>query len=707
MLTAVVLIGKPAPHVRRGIVSDWTHHHVLYPHSKNASVMARIQKDPRWVQDWYLRHTEVWWPELHCEPGVANDGIRGNRGTAGTPGLAPAHEAGCPAHPGGPGVTNDGKGRDWSVPLGTASFEPIIDFTFDITPDTGFGSLNVTNLGNGELLATAGSLVVTGGKDTGIYPLYLDPSGPKEVTSPSGYFNYDNVIYPSLAPAIDNGGLLFKLNSFEINIFTTNGQGNNPVQFYDNTGYNHTGEPFTLDVAPGGGQTYPAKYTFDVTATPSCANDFVVMGIPANPSSGGQANIIGLNNLYSNQGTPTLPCLTNGPTVMFAYASGTGQVPASVVLSQGGNQIAYIENRTSGSSYFHVLTLGNGNEGTSATAAAVPGTNGSNAVDQSVLLSPDGGVTTQSSTNSVFVVYTSAEANDVAYATTYSPVTSTGYLYKIGNVFKGSAVPTIVWSVRITAVPSTPVFDSVSSKVFFTDGNGRIDYVKDNGTTPSESDVIYGVVLASGATSENPVIVDSTHQMVYATFNTDGTNALVVQAPTSMATAVSAPVGAGSTTYTAPYTPAFNNAFYSGSGIPLLYVVGTGTGTIPTLYRVGFNGSGVMNPGADATTAALASDTADSSPLTEFYNNGKDYLFVGVTNNCIATGGGGSAGCVMSLDITDGLPSIDASTTAMAAAGGTSGIIVDNNSSLPEASSIYYATQAGATLVKATQSGLQ
>jgi hypothetical protein len=60
----------------------------------------------------------------------------------------------------------------------------------------------------------------------------------------------------------------------------------------------------------------------------------------------------------------------------------------------------------------------------------------------------------------------------------------------------------------------------------------------------------------------------------------------------------------------------------------------------------------------------------------------------------------------MSLDITGGFPTVNASTIALAAAGGTSDIIVDNDSSLTGTSSIYYATKTGATLVKATQSGL-
>jgi hypothetical protein len=167
-------------------------------------------------------------------------------------------------------------------------------------------------------------------------------------------------------------------------------------------------------------------------------------------------------------------------------------------------------------------------------------------------------------------------------------------------------------------------------------------------------------------------------------------------------------VGPASTIYTGPYEPDFNNAWYTGSGTPLLYIAGTGAGTVPTLYSVGFNGAGVMNSSADATTAPLATGMADSSPVTEFYNASllTDYLFVGVTNNCIATLEGGLAGCVMSLDITSGFPTVAAGTTALAAAGGSSGIIVDNDSSAAQASSIYYATKNGGTLVKATQAGL-
>jgi hypothetical protein len=154
----------------------------------------------------------------------------------------------------------------------------------------------------------------------------------------------------------------------------------------------------------------------------------------------------------------------------------------------------------------------------------------------------------------------------------------------------------------------------------------------------------------------------------------------------------------------------FNNAWYTGTAGPLLYVVGTGSGTTPTLYSVGFGSSDVLNGTTANSTALTSAAGADASPPTEYFNPtlAKDFLFVGVTNHCRATTGGGTAGCVMSLNITAGFPTVSAATTALAASGGTTEIVVDNdNTTLSQASSIYYGTKTGNTLVKATQNALQ
>ena len=698
LLSAHMLASKPAQHVRKSIVSDWAQRYVRYPDSKDESVLAVYRKDPRWEQGWYARHRDAWWPEFRHE-----------REHGHQPQAEPLQ-------------------RDWSVALGVAPSSTVINFSFTInsTPvETAFGSVNVTDQGGGKWLATSGSLTVTGGSDVGTWTLIA--GGPGMVTSPNGAFNYDNLITPAANPVLDTGGLLFGITgNKELNVW---GTGASTYSFYDCTAAGTCGTRisgvtgnFTFQPAPGGGQTTPAKYTFDVNATPSCANDFVAVGIASTPASGGQANIVGVNNLYSTGGGAL--CST-GPSIKFAYASGTGQVPASLAISLGGTQLAYVENLTSGSSYFHVLTIGTtGSNGASATAAVSPsggnaGVGGAtnNAVDNRVLLSPDGGGTNQSSTSAPFISYTDNDVADTAYVTTYTNSGGgSGYLYKIGNVFTSSA-PTILWKVSINAIPGPPVYSTVSNSVFFTDGNGRIDYVYDNGTSPT---VTYGGVVAAGTTSLNPVTIDIAKSFVYATFNTNGTNALVVQAATTLASSVSVTVGTGNTTYSGPYGVDFNNEWYTGTGAapPLLFVVGTGSGTSPTLYAVGFGSGGVLN-GTTANSVALTSAAgADASPPTEFYNpnigGGTDYLFVGVTNHCAATRFGGTAGCVMSLTLPNtgtGYPTITptggSATIAIAAAGGSTEIVIDNESTATQASSVYYGTKTGSTLVKATQSALK
>jgi hypothetical protein len=93
--------------------------------------------------------------------------------------------------------------------------------------------------------------------------------------------------------------------------------------------------------------------------------------------------------------------------------------------------------------------------------------------------------------------------------------------------------------------------------------------------------------------------------------------------------------------------------------------------------------------------------------------SGKDQLFFGVQNGCLASGGG-TGGCIMSFDITTGFPS--ASSAARPEAGGTSGIVVDNISAAAQASNIYFTTlsdttcgdsvSGGGCAVKLTQTGL-
>jgi hypothetical protein len=119
----------------------------------------------------------------------------------------------------------------------TASGELYAPGTFGVTP------------GN----ATSGNIIVSGDPNlTGTGTLFANPNGPGvEALSPSGFFVYDDTLYPGQDPSIDNGGLLFidNGNFLEINIYS-NGSGAQ-YTLYDNTGFNTGGSgTFTLTYVP-------------------------------------------------------------------------------------------------------------------------------------------------------------------------------------------------------------------------------------------------------------------------------------------------------------------------------------------------------------------------------------------------------------------------------------------------------------------------
>jgi hypothetical protein len=219
---------------RLGVAADWTNRHALYPESNDAAVNARIRRDPRWLNNWYLRHREEWWPEYRWHHHRRDH-------------------------------------RDWSVPLSanpaTAAFEPLFDFAYTINLDTGYGSVSTTDNGNGQFLATSGFLTVTatgnGGPDGERFSLY--PGGPAITTNPVTGFMYDNIVYPSQLPLIDHYGLLFNSSDFQINTWSNFGSGDPDNYRFEDYEYatgrdtnSAAGVPFDLSPAPGGGQTFPS-----------------------------------------------------------------------------------------------------------------------------------------------------------------------------------------------------------------------------------------------------------------------------------------------------------------------------------------------------------------------------------------------------------------------------------------------------------------
>jgi hypothetical protein len=270
---------------------------------------------------------------------------------------------------------------------------------------------------------------------------------------------------------------------------------------------------------------------------------------------------------------------------------------------------------------------------------------------------------------------------------------------------------------------STPVFDQIAKHVFYKDFNGTVYYIDDSVSPAVLSSSMFAVTSGTDGSSR-PVIVDSTNGKIYACSNgATGTNSVIGQADTSLSSGsqVRVNVGSADSAGRTSFAPDFNNAYYAGTlSSAYLYAVGNDrtTSLRPALYRIGFttgwlmNGTTASGPVALTTTGGGTTGMS-SSPLTEFYNVllARDFLFVGITNHCSTSVAGG---CIRSIDITNPATfptATSVNTVILAAAGGASGITVDNYSSAGQASSVYYVTLgtgAGTyTLVKATQSALQ
>jgi PEP-CTERM motif len=132
--------------------------------------------------------------------------------------------------------------------------DPMFAFTFvDLALGvSGHGTLDATSNGNGSYTAFSGSGTVSSPDYAGSITLLPNPNAPGASTSPSGFFFYDNQLFPGQDPLVNNNGLLFTTTSSspsEINIFS-NGPG--AYQYYDNTGFNTgpSGLIFTLTAVP-------------------------------------------------------------------------------------------------------------------------------------------------------------------------------------------------------------------------------------------------------------------------------------------------------------------------------------------------------------------------------------------------------------------------------------------------------------------------
>ena len=500
-------------------------------------------------------------------------------------------------------------------------------------------------------------------------------------------------------------------------------------------------------------EMFPAKFTFDVNAAADCTKDFVVF----NTSLAGSAtvsSILAFNHLYSTQGSVGGFCNQNGPTVMWAYNTNhagntNGTNVTSPALSRDGTQVVFVETRTNanGGSVLHILKWLSG-QGTLA-APATPNLSiaawSACTAGNSCMVDLTFNGAQQDTNSSPFYVYTT----DTIYVGD-----NNGVLHKFTPVLSGTPaeVTSGGWPITVHGgtVLSSPVYDSVSENIFIGDASGRISYVRETGSTTGAcgagSPPCLGntTIALTGSIVDGPLVDSSTKRVLWFDGQDTTNHGEVVQTDTALGNRVTLTGvgGSGGTPTSNMHAGAFDHTYLtspSNNIAGFLYFCGKNAGANrdrPSLWRVGFSATGVMNTTPDGGAAAfllLASPSGEEcSPVSELNNGATDRIFLSVGQNSTQAACPAGGGCVMSLNLggawppaamTHAVPTPIGPNLAVTGGNvreaGTSGIVVDNVSSASQASNIYFSFEgnsvAGAQCngvnglgcaVKLTQSGL-
>jgi hypothetical protein len=543
-----------------------------------------------------------------------------------------------------------------------------------------------------------------------------------------------------------------------------------------------TGEPTTAttpqidwDVplgAPMADGTFPAKYNFSMPGqTPTCA-DFVVYGLDTPGATGGQPNLVAETNLYS--GTNGMCNANTGvsqkqygygaqvyaATVKFAYNGSTigGSITNSVVMSEDGTKVAYVESNGTNSVLHVVTTAPSGtNVGTLAWTTSA-GVNASAVLPASISSVPSAGAwAAPDSFSSVWVDYT----NDLAYVGT-----DDGTLHQIQNVFcttqacqSNPVLPTEVsngiWPVLLSGAGAltSPVEDE--NGVIYTAGakSGLLYTVNSQGSITTSNQSFMPNSIADGA------ILDldgngNTQALYWFSNSQSAVSNPTVQQPQMVQTNRAltsinnyslllngtAEWGGGAITI---HSGTFDNAFYSNRNGNMWacgwWQNGQYSGNYQGIVRFAINGTAVTPDVSKAyvetsPTWAAPANLNTCSPLTEVLDSaGTDHLFVasrlGYTQSagtCVSSESCmygftiGSSGSPAKYSLTaTGSYNLHATDNASGPSYTyTSGTIVDNtvsptsstcgpngNQSCAQAASIYFSY--GIDAVKLTQAQLQ
>jgi hypothetical protein len=452
---------------------------------------------------------------------------------------------------------------------------------------------------------------------------------------------------------------------------------------------------------------YPAKWQADPTALPSCTTDYVVMALNVAGVSGatGQPSIVGLNNLYAGGANPLCTNPSNQPSFLFSYntttlpAAAQGRILTSPVLSIDGTKVAFIETSTVAGQHTSVLHVLN-----------IPAAGAVQFTYQPVVAPPGGAMS--SKTLAAFSNTRSSPFLDYNTDTIYVGLDD-GKVYKITGVFNGT--PTVAgapWPVvaHLNSFLSSPLVDPVTGQLFVGAGNGVLYTFNINSPPAAATAIQVGKAGGTNPGILDTPILDATGGSLFAVTsnaaNIPGAAVVQVSETSPFPILANAPIGLGSSGGTSVnlYNGDFDNSYFTNPNLTLGHMLVCGTGpadTSPYRYLLGFNASGVIQPGSMAQLST--STAARCGPVTDYFNpninGGTDFFFWSVTRNCP---GFGNNGCVMAL-------ANGATLTSAQEIGGASGILIDNDYvTKTGGSSIYFSTE-GVPLnaVKLTQQGLQ
>jgi hypothetical protein len=468
---------------------------------------------------------------------------------------------------------------------------------------------------------------------------------------------------------------------------------------------------------------FPAKYQFGISAE-NCDSDYVLFGLTV--TSGTQANLVGINQLYT---TGTSPCNAGSPWVAFAYNTVTqtgGQIKTSPTLSLDGTKVAFIES-TAGASYFHVLVLPN-------PIPVPPSQSGTvlSPLTPTTCTTP----TTPGCMTTLTIQSSATDSNSspwVDYNTDSVYVgADNGVLYKITPVFGGGApalVSTGGWPVTVTAssqsnkVLTAPVVDDTAGRIYIGDGYGYLYGVNLTNPGTSMATVTVGWVghgAGTGVVDPPIAVTDSANSATDQVFVFTGCSTVlgiggaVSQIPanftssttltTSNTVDLGSASGTGDCTTGNVHSGTFDNAFWlngstSGHLVTCGFVSGTtGTPLIPSNPKMYFFpfASHVITSTGSSTFVVNTTKGDECSPLTEFYDGTTDRVFFGA--------GSTKDGYLESSTITTSLTTPNCTgtptsscVTSPSALGGTSGIVIDNQVS-NGGTNIYFSTLAAGSV---------